>query len=179
LTGEHRKSVDGGWRTIRLNCIRTEKDRLIARIVASTVRRSVSPKEKTALLTRLGEILLKEGAKPGSIAQKIAKETGMSYRWVMKYLPDNFKDSAQSERDNSATHHAAGRNCKRSVISIELEEPPRDAVAIKAYRNTDFVNTMVTKSLYEQLKEKAKKLETTTDKLIYNAILLFLKSIRD
>jgi len=44
IDGEHRKSVDGGWRAIRLNRIRTEKDRLIARMVANTVRRSVPPK---------------------------------------------------------------------------------------------------------------------------------------
>lgn len=30
IDGEHRKSVDDGWRTVKLNSIRTEKDRLIA-----------------------------------------------------------------------------------------------------------------------------------------------------
>lgn len=108
------------------------------------------------MLTRLGKILLKEGAKPGSTAQKIAEETGMSYRWVMKHLPNNFKDSAQSEKTHSTVRHAAGRNCKCGIISIELEDPPSDAVAIKAYGNTNFVNIMAKKPLYEQLEKKAK-----------------------
>ena len=110
---EHRFGVDEKWRTVRLEHIRTEKDRLVARVVSNTVRRSVPSKEKTELLKRLGEIYLNEGVKPGKIAYKIAEETGMSYRWVMKYLPDRFKDSAQSERASSAARCAAGENPKR------------------------------------------------------------------
>ena len=30
--------------------------------------------------------------KHGEIAYKIAEETGMSYRWVMKYLPDRVNE---------------------------------------------------------------------------------------
>jgi cytochrome c biogenesis protein CcdA len=39
IDGEHRYNVDEGWRTMRLEHIRTEKDRLIARIIGNTVRR--------------------------------------------------------------------------------------------------------------------------------------------
>lgn len=48
------------------------------------------------------------------------------------------------------------KNCKCGIISIELEDPPSDAVAIKAYGNTNFVNIMAKKPLYEQLEKKAK-----------------------
>jgi hypothetical protein len=98
IDGEHRYSVDEGWRTIRLEHIQTEKDRLIARIISNTIRRSVPAKEKTELLAKLGEIYLNEGVEPGRIANKITEETGMSYRWVAKYLPDRFKDRLQLER---------------------------------------------------------------------------------
>ena len=101
IDGEHRFGVDENWRRVRLDHIRTEKDKLIARIVSNTVRRSVPSKEKTELLERLGEIYLNEGVKPGKISHKIMEETGMSYRWVMKYLPGRFKDDAQSERASS------------------------------------------------------------------------------
>jgi predicted DNA-binding ribbon-helix-helix protein len=50
-------------------------------------------------------------------------------------------------------------------------------VAIKAYGNTNFVNIMLERKFYKQLEETAKKLETTPDKLIYNAIRLILKSL--
>jgi len=36
---------------------------------------------------------------------------------------------------------------------------------------------MLEKQFYKQLEETAKKLETTPDKLIYNAILLIIKSL--
>ncbi|MEM2518060.1 MAG: hypothetical protein QXO49_03805 [Candidatus Bathyarchaeia archaeon] len=56
-------------------------------------RRKVSAKEKREILQRLGEIYLREGLKRGTeLAYKISEETGMSYRWVMKYLPSNLKE---------------------------------------------------------------------------------------
>ena len=171
IDGEHRFSVDEKWRKVRLEHIKTEKDRLIARIISNTVRRSVPSKEKTELLERLGEIYLNEGVKPGKISHKIMEETGMSYRWVMKYLPYRFKDDAQSERASSVAHRAAGEN-------PEFEEPPKGTVMIKVYTNANFVNVMLEKKFYRQLEEKAKKLETTPDKLIYNALLLTLKKLK-
>ena len=167
IDGEHRYGVDEGWSTIRLDHIRTEKDRLIARIISNNVRRSVPQSEKTELLAKLGEFYLSEGVEPGKISQKIMEETGMSYRWVMKYLPERFKDSAQLERARSAARHAAEIG--------KLPDPPEEVLTIKTYANTDFVNIVMKKPLYEQVEEKAKRLETTPDKLIYNAILLMLK----
>jgi hypothetical protein len=80
IDGEHRHGVDEGWRTMRLEHIRTEKDRLIARIISNTVRRTVPSREKTMLLAKLGEIYLNEGVEPKKISERIMKETGMSYR---------------------------------------------------------------------------------------------------
>ncbi|MHA1582490.1 MAG: hypothetical protein ACTSYM_08400, partial [Candidatus Baldrarchaeia archaeon] len=65
----------------------------------------------------------------------------------------------------------------KHVIPLELEEPPKGALAIKTYRNTNFVNIMLQKKFYRQLEETAQKLKTTPDKLIYNAILLIIKSL--
>jgi hypothetical protein len=178
IDGQHRYSVDEGWRTIRLEHIRTEKDRLIARIISNTVRRSVPAKEKTELLAKLGEIYLNDGVEPGRIAYKIAEETGMSYTWVTRYLPDKFKNCVQSERRAGAViRRRTGEDPKRCVISFELEEPPQGAVAIKAYGNTNFVNIMLEKQFYRKLEETAERLEITPDKLIYNAILLLMKNV--
>jgi hypothetical protein len=178
IDGQHRYSMDKGWRTMRLEHIRTEKDRLIARIISNTVRRTVPSREKTELLGKLGEIYLSEGVEPGRIAYRIAEETGMSYRWAAKYLPEKFKESLQSERRSGAVARCATGDLKsRRAISFELEEPPQGAVAIKAYGNTNFVNIMLEKQFYKQLEEKAERLETTPDKLIYNAIRLILKNL--
>jgi hypothetical protein len=64
IDGQHRYSVDGDWRTIRLEHIRTEKDCLIVRIISNTVRRSVPRREKTELLSKLDEIYVNEGVEP-------------------------------------------------------------------------------------------------------------------
>ena len=169
IDGEHRFGVDEKWRKVRLEHIRTEKDRLIARIVSNTVRRSVPRKEKRELLERLGEIYLNEGVEPGKIAHKIADETGMSYTWVMKHLSDRFKDSVKSE---------SARATRRVAKEDELTAPPKEKVlTVKKYANTHFVNVMVEKPFYTRLEKIAEKLGTTPDVLISNALLLTLKKL--
>ena len=168
IDGKHRFSVDKKWKRERLEHVKTEKDRLVARIISNNLRRTVSSNEKRELLDRLGEILLSEGIEHGKIAYKIAEETSMSYQWVMKYLPDRFKDCLQSERAKPAL--------RRRAETSKLLDPPEEVLSIRAYANTEFVNILVKKPLYEKVEEKAKKLETTPDKLIYNAILLILKT---
>jgi len=168
IDGKHRFSADREWKRVILEHVKTEKDRLIARIISNTLRRSVSSNEKTELLDRLGEINLSEGIEPGKIAHEIADQTGMSYQWVMKYLPDRFKDHLQSERAKPAL--------RRRAETSKLLDPPGKVLSIRAYANTEFVNIVLKKPLYEKLEEKARKLETTPDKLIYNAILLILKT---
>ena len=177
IDGMHRLKADKNWPKIRLENIETEEQRLIARLIANVCRRHVPAKEKTQILARLAEIYQKEGVEPGKIAYKIAEKTGMSYTWVMKYLPEKFKDPQQSERASAATRRVARKDPKRHAVSLELEEPPKGALTIKTYRNTNFVNMILQKKFYRQLEETAKKLKTTPDKLIYNAILLIIKSL--
>ncbi|MEM3055528.1 MAG: hypothetical protein QXM52_07480, partial [Candidatus Bathyarchaeia archaeon] len=110
IDGAHRLAADENWPKMILPNIKTEEQRLIARIISNTCRRHVRASEKTEILSRLAEIYLKKGIKPGSIAQKIAEETGMSYTWVMKYLPGKFKDSVQSERASAAIRRVAVKN---------------------------------------------------------------------
>ena len=171
IDGEHRYGADEGWRTIRLDHIRTERDLLIARVVSNTVRRSLPRREKTELLSRLGEIYLSEGVEPGKIAYKITEETGMSHRWVVKYLPNKFKDSLQSERRTSpVARRATGEN--------ELTDPPKEKIlTIQKYRNADFVNVLLEGSVYTRLEKTAEKLGTTPDVLISNALLLTLRKL--
>lgn len=167
IDGKHRLSVDEKWKTLRLEHIKTEKDRLIARIIGNNIRRTVSSNEKKALLDRLGEIYFNQGIELGKIAYRIAEETGMSYQWVMKYLPDRFKDCLQSDRAKLALR-------RRAEIS-KLLDPSEEILSIRTYANTEFVNIVVKKPFYEKVEEKARKLETTPNKLIYNAILSILK----
>ncbi|MCZ2807744.1 MAG: hypothetical protein O2V44_00155 [Candidatus Bathyarchaeota archaeon] len=166
IDGKHRFSANGKWKREILEHIKTEKDRLIARIISNNLRRTVSSNEKRELLDRLGKVYFDQGIEPGKIAHQIVEETGMSYTWVMKYLPDRFKDNVKSE---------SARATYRVATEDKLTEPAKEKMlSIQKYRNTDFVKIVMKKSLYEKLEEKARKLRTTPDKLMYKAILLIL-----
>jgi len=102
----------------------------------------------------------------------------MSYTWVMKYLPEMFKDITQSERrSGSVTRRVTGKGSKRRATPIELEEPSKGIVAVKRHGSTSFVNVMLDRKFYRRLEKTAERLETTSDKLIYNAILLLIKNV--
>jgi len=93
----------------------------------------------------------------------------MSYSWVTKYLSSKFKDSLQSEKRVNAV-------ARCTTASANLMNHPEDALEIRTYMNTGFVNIMLKKPLYNKIEEKAKELETTPDALLYNAIMLILKT---
>jgi len=171
IDGKHRFGVDEKWKSVRLEHIKTEKDRLIARIIGNTLRRTVSSDEKTEMLDRLGEILLNEGIELGKIAYEIAEQTGMSYTWVMKYLPDRFKDNVKSEN---------ARATRRVATEDKLTElPNKKILTIQKYRNTNFVNVIIEQKFYNRLERLAKKMETTPDVIIGNALLLTLKKLEE
>jgi len=102
----HRLKTDENRPRLRLENVKTEKNRIIVRLILNACRRTVPAQEKMEMLERLGEILLEE-VKPGEISKKIAEETWMSYRWMMKYLPDRFKDEVKSESASAAWCAAA------------------------------------------------------------------------
>lgn len=119
------------------------------------------------LLGQIGTILLQEGVEVGKIAYSLAEETGMSYRWVTKYLPDKFKDNAQSRRRTLVAYRATKIN--------QLFKPPNGTIAIKRYGNADFVIVTLKKDFFAQLERKAKELGITPDVLIYNAVFDMLR----
>jgi hypothetical protein len=91
IDGRHRFVADEDCPRIQPEHIVTEKDRLLARLISNVCRRRVSKQEKQEFLEKLGEIYLGEGIKREEIAHNIAEKTGMSYRWVMKHLPNKFR----------------------------------------------------------------------------------------
>jgi peptide/nickel transport system substrate-binding protein len=165
IDGRHRLNANKNWKRLKLNCISTEEDLLVARLVSNTIRRKVTKKEKTEALRQLGHLYIEQGIKPGEIANKIAEKTGMSYRWVTKYLPNQFKDESHVKRAKLAARCAAGN--KNIMI-----DPPPGLLSIKFYSNADLVSVVISKSFYKRINNVAKRLKTSPNKLIYNALLL-------
>jgi ParB-like chromosome segregation protein Spo0J len=165
IDGLHRLKADKNWPKIKLENVKTEEQRLITRLISNVCRRNVPAKEKTETLAKLGEIYQKEGVKPGKIAQKIAEKTGMTCRWVTKYLPDKFKDPLQSKRASSAERRSAENVPRVHALLKELLSPPqrKGALEIKKYANTHFVNVVVEKSFYEEFEKTSSELGVSTE----------------
>ncbi len=176
VDGVHRFKANENWRKVKLEHIKTEQDRLIARIVSNNARRNVPKEEKINTLNRLGEIFLDHGLEPGRIAYEIAKETGMSYRWVSKYLPNKFKDDLQSDRKRYKCVRARKSVASCASVAENFVDPPEGFLDIVAYKNTDFVSFTMKKCHFDKLKKKADRLGTTPIKLIYNGIQLILRT---
>jgi hypothetical protein len=78
---------------MKLEHVESQEDTLMAILISNVCRRNVSATEKSEILQELEEIHVKAGVKPETeLARKISEETCMSYRWIMKYLPDNSKE---------------------------------------------------------------------------------------
>jgi hypothetical protein len=155
IDGEHRFSVDKKWKKMKLRHIKTERDRIIARIVSNNVRRNVSKKEKTMLLKRLAEIYLNKGIELKKISSQIMDETGMSYQWVMKYLPNKYKQRPQKHEFLTQKNKVPRYRTIDKYSIDDIRQSPRrnGALKIKRFANTDFVSVTIERAFYEDFEE--------------------------
>jgi hypothetical protein len=184
IDGQHRLAADAAWPKLRLDHVCSEKERLLARLVSNVCRRTVSPKEKKEMLGRLGAIYLKEGGKPGKLAYRLAEETGMSYTWVMKYLPDKYKlrpglggpsrvwnvDKCQVNLDKSQVTRRVTVDLKKLFL-VSQEKP----VILKGYTNTNFVGLILGKRIYKRYEKLAERFDIVTETLINNLLVMALE----
>jgi len=100
----------------------------------------------------LGEIYLKEGVEPKKIVERIMEKTGMSYQWVMKYLPDKYKTDPKkgkrSKLPNLTNVKVLRRRTEEDELLLLKAPPEKKVVTVKNYANTHFVNVMVEKPFY-------------------------------
>jgi hypothetical protein len=186
IDGQHRLAADAAWPRLRLDYVCSEKERLLARLVSNVCRRTVSPREKKEMLGRLGAICLEEGGKPGELAYRLAEETGMSYTWVMKYLPDKYKlrhglggpsdalnlDKCQVKLDKSQVTQRVTIDLKK-LFSVSQEKP----VILKGYTNTNFLNLVLETKIYNRFERLAGRLGVPPETVINNVILMALEEI--
>lgn len=197
IDGKHRLEVDENWPRVKLEHIETDKQLLMARFVGNVCRRLVSSKEKSKMLAQLGEIYLKEGIVPGEIACRIAEETGMSYRWVMKYMPARYKaragvggpskslsfykskvdDVLDIYKSKPGTHESKVACFATQEYEQLLSEPKERILKVRNYNNTDFVNLVMERRFYARLDENAKRLGIEPEVIISNVFLLALRKL--
>lgn len=188
IDGHHRLKVDPNWPRVKLENIKTDEQKFIARLITNVCRREVSAAEKKEILEKLALSYLKQGIKRGKIALRIAEKTGMSYRWVMVYLPDHLKErpgiGGPSKISESAGSAKELGNCKVAKLATAdhdkgLLTPPKEKVlTIMNYSNTGFVNILLGKEVYMKFEKFAKSHGVETETIISNALLSALELIK-
>jgi len=82
IDGFHRLGVDPDWKSITLENVETEEDRLIVSAHANLTRRHISNKERISIINNLAEIYYKKGLKPDHREKRLIKSGG---RWGNPY----------------------------------------------------------------------------------------------
>jgi hypothetical protein len=187
IDGQHRLAVDADWPAIRLDHIGSEKERLLARLVSNVCRRTVSSSEKRGILGRLGRIYIEEGEKREKLPDRIAEETGMSYRWVMKYLPQHLKTRAglggpstglwKLDKCKEKYNISKVARCATLDHAMLLSTLQGRSVVVRTYTNASFVNLTLDKRIYEKFETLAGLLGVKAETLIGNVIILTLKEL--
>jgi hypothetical protein len=188
IDGKHRLAADESWPKIKLEHIRSEKEKLLARLIANVCRRAVSNSEKEDMLARLGRIYVLEGEVLGKLANRISQETGMSYRWVMKYLPDDLKSrpglGGPAKVDGKKLYKCKVQDdvcqvARYATIDFEklVSTTQRKPLVIKTYANANFVNLTLEKKVYQDIERFAERIGSTAETIIGNAVILMMEEI--
>lgn len=90
IDGVHRLQQDPNWPVKKLEHITDPVQLAIARLTANVCRRDVPAEEKMKWLRQIASMT-------GWSPKEIAEHLPVSYSWVMKYLPDEFKEEIRAE----------------------------------------------------------------------------------
>lgn len=104
----------------------------------------------------------------------------MSYRWVMKYLPDKFKERPGiGGPSRTWKFYNYQENIDKSKVAwfatIGSTHEKKDVVLIKNYINSDFVAILLSKHLYVKYEETAKNLKVPIESLISEVLITGLR----
>ena len=85
IDGYHRLNIDPNWPVKKVEEVTDPVQLAIARLIANVCRRDIPAEEKTEWLRQIATLT-------GWSPKEIAANLPVSYTWVMKYLPDEFKE---------------------------------------------------------------------------------------
>jgi len=123
IDGKHRRKVDSNWPAVKLN-IEGEIKREIIALIANVNRREISG---TEISKRLGKIADLTGWAP----RKIAREISRKYEWVLKYLPQRYKDKTQAKKRK----RASDRQSDEPSQSNSSENPQNELFVFNVWEN--------------------------------------------
>jgi len=160
IDGFHRLKVDPNWPKQKLDQITDQVQLTIARFIANSFRRGMSPKEKSELL---GQIARLTGWVPKEIAEKIP----LSYQTVMRYLPDDYKEKAWDREPNL--------NMRIKQEPVKAEYVPRLVacancnVGVSVSEMVEHKGSLICKRCYDKAIAKEAKSEALTEPTVESA----------
>jgi hypothetical protein len=178
IDGKHRLEADPTWPTIEVKTVDSEEKRLLAMLIANVCRRVVSSEEKTEILMSLCRIYQRQGLRPDQLAKELSKKTGMTYRWVMKYLPSNLKmrPGVGGPRRTASSYKTKIEGLADKDYRLLIE--PREKIAsVTNYSNTKFATILLDRRFYLKLKEAASALGVNPSTIINNSLLEMLHKV--
>ncbi len=179
IDGEHRLRAYPDWFKVKLPDVESEEHRILVRLVSNMCRRVVSPSEKTEILEELGQVYLEQGVPRSELIKKIVQQTGMSYRWVMKYAPNDLKMKPGIGGPRSQKRDSERNVAWRATEDALLSEPTQRVANLLSYSNTDFATILLEKQFYSKLKQVASELAVDVGTIINNALLLTFQKMKE
>lgn len=178
IDGYHRLKADPDWPKMKVQTVVSEELGLLVRLISNFCRRDICSAEKSELLAKLGRLYLDQGVHQSELAERISMKTGMSYRWVMKYIPDGFKVRPGLGGPKKLEELDISRVARLTTDEYTLFLEPEKRVAnLSNYSNTKFATIIVEKQFYLKLKEAAAELGVDADVIINNALILTLQKV--
>jgi len=203
IDGIHRQVAIDNPTTFKVEKIKTKRDRLEARLVANHARKGQHKSTWVPTLSELGKILEREGVE--KIGMKIAEETGLPYRTIMRHLPDKFKNKAQAQRashprlqngnrlkiekpsaESLVESPAKTKSSKlptqpaNEILEYKLtsEEKPRPRITVQKYSNQPWKAIIVPKDFLSKLEKACERKNINLEEAITLALMRLLEDLR-
>lgn len=148
IDGIHRKNIDPKWPEQKLDHITDPVQLAIARLVANVCRRDVPGEEKTEWLRQIATMT-------GWTPKQIAENLPVSYPWVMKYIPDEFKERpgvgfSELSVIRRIAQHEPVKTVQCAKCSVAVENPVH-------YRGKFYCNACATAIIHPEPEEPAEE----------------------
>lgn len=205
IDGIHRQIALDNPKIYKVEGIKTKRDRLEARLVANHARKGQHKSTWVPTLNELAKILERQGVE--KIGMKIAEETGLPYRTIMRYLPSEFKDKAQAERAShprlpagspletlekatakSLVPSPAKTNAEISkiptqpvneVVEYNIDrDQPKPRIEVKRFPNQPWRAIIVPKDFFEKLEKASMRRNVDIENAITLALMKLLQDLR-
>lgn len=133
IDGKHRIEADPLWPTVTVDWLKSDVDYEALRLISNWIRREVPPFEKRESLAKIAELT-------GWTPKEVSDNLGISYRTVMLYIPDEYKQrpgagGPKSRVASLATQGIAVPAGRVGVSGSEVEDKEAPATPLDAERH--------------------------------------------